>query len=1131
MKRRRKTGTGLLLCLVLLLTAAVLFFAGRENRNVRTGELSFPVRISEVLTRNASYPDPLGRLSDAVELENTSDRPVNLGGYGLSDTPDGVKYVFPAETEIPAGGCLLVWCSSEDTTGTCAPFALSRSGGEELCLMNSAGVVLDRALTVPCPRGYSLVREENGGLTACDVPTPGFPNTPEGLAAFRLLMGGEAYSIRINEIMSSNASYPNESGELFDWIELTNAGTEPRDIAGYSLTDTPGKARYAFPAGTVLQPGDCLRVDCARSAGGALAAPFGLSATAGETLVLCNASGIELQRVELPPLEEDSSYAFNGEEWIVTFAVTPGQPNSSPAAAPAESTLTGFIGGGPVIVSEAAPTNPGVYACADGTFPDWLELANIGTGSADLSDWWLSDDEKAPKKWQIPRGTVLQPGECLLIWADGTGAEHPGLCVGFSLSVGETVCLSTPEGEMVSALTLADAEKGQSVAVRGENAVPTSWCTPGYPNSDDGYAALQDSLVCTSPLQFLEVVTTNSRWYFQPNTVGYCDFLQLINNSQEPLSLQGYYLTDDYDEPLKWALPQGMVQPGASVTYFCSGDESNSTTSRYIHTNFSISSSGETLYLFREDGSLADYIRLHDVPFEGSCGRMTGKNGYFYFASASPTQEDFTGARMISETPVSPTQDGVFEGVDGVTVELSGSGPIYYTTNGAVPTAEDTLYTGPFKVSKTTVIRAASVSEDKLTGTPLTLSFILNEGHSLPVMSLVAEPSQLFHNGIYTACNPEREVPCSVSLFEENGSFTAECGLKMYGHTALYLPKKSMKLKFRSRFGDEALQYDVFGNGVESRSDLVVRAGQDYPYAIVRDELLTRLCNEFTDNVLAQSSKYCILYINGDYWGIYCLKEAFTGEFYAQTEGVSPESVTQIQAPAPVGSEFYDVFNYVWKHDMSVDENYREFCDMVDIDSVIDWCIIEGYSANADVQQNLRYFRSTENGNRWQLAFYDLDWAFYYDNNLNMVFYGIGEDGSFLQHCIYTSALLSNADFRDRFCTRLAEALAGTLSEEHVLATLDSLAAEIDPEVERERERWGSSYLSWQTQLQSVRDFVTNGWTTQIIDGAAAYCGLTPEERIAYFGEIEGITLEELLAVQASGTQTAAEAQPMEPVP
>lgn len=756
-----------------------------------------------------------------------------------------------------------------------------------------------------------------------------------------------------------------------------------------------------------------------------------------------------------------------------------------------------------VVVNEAAGSNLALLADADGQFPDWIELYN-GGGDADLGGWYLSDKEGDLKRWRIPDGTVLPQGGYLLLFASGKDRTEGELHTDFSLSAGESVYLSSPDGRCRSSLSLEGLKKGESAALLGATVSATRFSTPGYPNSDEGYTAMESAAVRTSPLLINEAVTSNANTLYQ-YPIGYCDWVEVKNVSAEVVELSEYCLSDDEDIPDLWRLPQRKLLPGETAVFYCSGDES--LTERYIvHTNFKLDGEGESLFLYKA-GLLCDYAYLHDIPNEGSMGRMNGENGFFLFPASTPHSENVNGFRCYAPSPVALTADGVFEGVESVTVELAADAPIYYTTDGSIPTAASTPYTAPITVSETAVIRAACVVEGKLTPRPLTLSYILNEGHTLPVASLVAEPGRLMGGGVYN--NPYdyfgemRQIPASVSLFEEDGRFTADCGVRMHGHTGLKLPKKSFKLLFRPRFGEESLHYDLFDSPVQDFTSLVLRAGQDYTYSIIRDELFSELCGDFTDKVLRQQYKYCVLYINGEYWGIYCFKEAFSEDYYASHANVSADSVTMVQAPAPLGGEFSnEVIRYCATHDMTQKENYDYLCSVVDMDSLIDWAIIEGYSANADVQQNLRYFRSTENGNLWQYAFYDLDWAFYYDiNNLGMVLAGIGEDGTELQHSTYIRTLLYNGEFRDRFCRRLAEALSSALSDEHVLSTIDELAGQIAPEVPRERERWDTG--GWEARVEELRQFVRNGWREKVINGACAYFALTEAERELYFAGVE----------------------------
>lgn len=1085
----------ILTVLFVLLLAAVLFFT-RDLGSHRSYLGGHPLRISELMSRNTSVPNADGILCDWIEIENRSEGSFDLSGYKLSDSITGAKYSFPTGTLIPAGGYLVVSCSATEEGESYAPFGLHRDGGETVILMNGGNTVIDEVVTLATPKNSTMIRQEDGSLLLSSTPTPGFENTAAGYEAYLASCGETDRSVRLNEVMSSNSLYY-IGGLCSDWVELHNLSDRSADISGYMLSDTLGSYNFAFPSGTIIPPRGYLLVNCSeiRGDGSALCAPFALSRQGGETLILTDASALVLDHVDLPAMKQNESYALTEDGWAISAYATPGFENTE-AGHSAYQSAQGYDSVS-VIVSEAVSANLAMVADAEGDFPDWLELCNTGSETADLSGWYLSDDESDPVGWRIPDGTTLAPGDTLLVFASGKSREGDELHASFSLSDGESAVLATPTGKIVSILPLRDLKKGEAAAVRGSEITATRFVTPGYENSDEGFIALQENAARSSPLLIDTVVVSNASAYYQPESGGYHDYVIVKNVSSAPVELGGYSITDDWEEPSKWQLPAGQLHPQETRVYFCSGDE-GLTHSHFIHANFSLSAEADALYLYSAEG-LADYVYLHDIPPNSPYCRRGSDNGFWYVQEASATEPE-RAFRAVSTAPLSLGAEGVFNGVDSVTVELSAADPIYYTTDGSIPTTASTRYEGPFTVDKTTVVRASCITADKLPGRPLTLSYIINENHSFPVASLVADPSDLFYSGIYDTFWNDREVEASVSFFEEDGAFSINCGIEMYGHTALMLDKRSFKLNFRPRY-EGFLSYDVFDNDIRSYASLVLRAGQDYPYAIFRDELFGDLCAEFTDDVLVQENKFCILYLNGEYWGIYIFKEAFSEEFYAAHRNVDPATVTREQAPVSPISPFRPVIDFAKHNDMSLDENYQTFCDMVNIDSLIDWAIMEGYSANSDIQQNLRYFRSTQNGNRWEYAFYDLDWAFYYDvNNMRQVFYGVGETGETLQHSTYCMALLNNEDFCHALCTRLAEALGGVLSDENVLAHIDRLEAQLEPEVARERERWGSSVESWHGRVQELRNFINNDWQEKLINGAVEYCRLTPEEKEAYFG-------------------------------
>jgi hypothetical protein len=99
-----------------------------------------PVVINELMADNTqSISDPQGEYDDWIELHNVSDKAVDLSGMYLSDSRKNLrKWAFPANTQIPAGGYLIVWADGDDTDapGLHASFKLSKKG-ETVMLINT----------------------------------------------------------------------------------------------------------------------------------------------------------------------------------------------------------------------------------------------------------------------------------------------------------------------------------------------------------------------------------------------------------------------------------------------------------------------------------------------------------------------------------------------------------------------------------------------------------------------------------------------------------------------------------------------------------------------------------------------------------------------------------------------------------------------------------------------------------------------------------------------------------------------------------------------------------------------------------------------------------------------------------
>ena len=756
---------------------------------------------------------------------------------------------------------------------------------------------------------------------------------------------------------------------------------------------------------------------------------------------------------------------------------------------------------GSVIISELMVRNKATLRSADGGFPDWVELKNISDREISLEDWTLSDGSR--KDGSVLPGRTLSPGEYLLIFASGK-TEHNGseLHTSFSISAGETLTLFSPMGNISSQVTCPDSGDDISYMLTGTGSFRESlYPTPGLDNTVAAYASLQEALSVKGPLVISEAATGNRSLLYSREYQDYPDWIEIKNTSSAPVELSSYYLSDRSSELRQFRLPAGTLASGASILILGFENGVTAWNGNSIVSSFRLDSENDQLFL--SDGEeIFDYVPLKDIPYGGSFGRMTGENGFFYFTEPTPGAENKNGKRYLCARPEADLEDGAYEDVDSLTVTLSADGDIFYTTDGSLPTKESTPYTGPVTIRSTCVLRAICSDGIGLDSRPMTATYLLNEGHTLPVLSVVADDAKELER-IYRQGIKGIELPGALEYFDGDEVFRIDCGVKMAGRASLGRAKKNLTFKFRGAYGQSRLDFDLFGGGICSFSSLTLRSGHDSDKAVIRNEISEDLCLACTDIVAAQRSKWVVMYMNGQYCGVYALKEKINRQFIADREGISKESVEIEEDPTILSTEFYNtVIYYCVNHDMTDPACYGHLCELLDIDSFIDWIIVEQYTGNFDILYgNTAFYRSEElDGNRWKAIFFDLDAAFRYDYYNFRNFFNI--DFQLNYYAQMLQKLLLNSEFRDKYVSRVAELLDGPLSNENVVEMMQAMYDLIDEEMKRDCVRWNISYQNYQNCARELMTLITaSDYETHSRETVAQWTYLTDEERIAYFGK------------------------------
>ncbi len=1079
MRSKREIMIAILLAACLLLGVAVLLLV---EDSVGTpvfydGEMkNICVRINEICSSNRSIiATDKGEFFDYIELYNYGET-FNLADFGLSnESGNGVAYKF-GDITFKSGTYLIVYLD-----GINVPFRLNSGGNEYISLVAWDGTVVDKATTVATASDEVMVWTKEG-FTVSSKASPGYPNTDEGVAQFLAGLTDGSMALAINEIFTANEStLPDHQGEFCDIVELKNVSNAVISLKGYFISDSLNDRLSCALPDVELAPGDLFLVYASgkdTSKKGEFHASFRISED--EDVVVSSGAKHFSQRVVFCENGYSQSRVNSESGFVYTsMLATPGFENTEAGVEALE--LSRIDNDAKLVINEILLSSDGVSY--GGKLRDVIEIMNISDETVSTKGWYISDSADDPYRFALPQ-KELAPNECLLLYAEDGKGEN--IC-GFGLSSGESVYLTTPDHKRSDYVSCADAGSGKSRSrfiEDGEAIYVDSDITLGFANTDEGRTNYAES-VRPSDVEISEAVPLNKQYLAGPYKT-YHDFVELHNRTDAKIDLTGWYLSDDSEEPRKGSLDGVTIPANGYVVIILSSDGLN-TPSGYKVLDFGLSSSGETLCLSKGD-EIIDCVYIPSVGQNTAYGRPDGKDEFTVLSSATPKEKNSAEAKETTPDPVASLAQGVYSDAS-ITLEFSGEGNIYYTLDCSVPTSASTRYTSPITLTKTTVIRCFALADGKKMSKICDLTYVINEPDTLETITIVTTPENLWdhYSGIY-ATGPKAEAAfpynganyynrwereATVSFFDKNGSgFSEYCGIRIFGGLSRALPKKSFAVFFRSSYGNGQLNYQLFEDDDLSVYEAFVlrNTGQDWKYTQMRDAMLTTIANEML-GIDVQNCRPVVVYLNGEYWGLYFIREKLNENYVAGHYNVDASEAEVAVANGTSSADYKALVNYASSNDLSIQANYDYVCSLMDVENYADYIALQMIIANTD-NGNIRFF--TYEGGKWRWIMYDVDQSFraaYFDtvaDHLNPN--GTGGGDKFSTRLI--NSLLKNPEFKKMFLTRMAWQMNNVWTVENVNAYIDEFAGMIQNDVARDRARWDRDYESWVTAVDSLRSFI-----------------------------------------------------------
>lgn len=928
-----------------------------------------------------------------------------------------------------------------------------------------------------------------------------------------------ADAVALSEIMISNkGSVPDNLGGYPDYIELHNGSTEKADISGYGLSDSLLEgAKYVFPAGTVLEPDAYAVVWCGGEAEDGMHAPFKLSA--GEEAVLFDASGRPLDTAVLNSVDSGMVLRREGEVWTQAKPC-PGYPKTEAGMAEYEASLkeTEDIG---LYINEFMASNATTICDSFGSYSDWIELYNSTDTDMDISGFGISDNLSQPMKYRFPDGTTIAAKGYLVVFCSGNeGMQNGELHAPFGLrSYGEDVVIANRAGRIIDSYSFKNQETDVSMARIPDGAgelQSNSQPSPGYPNTGAGYSAFDAAN--RLPLGGVYI----SEFGGSTGSVA-SDWVEIYNSTGSAVSLAGYGLSNNPKNPAKWVFPDISIEPGEYLLLYATGS-ADKAQKKNLKLNFCISSTGEALFFFDPNGKLIDKLSAGRMRSGQSYGR-DGSDNRFYYAEPTPGAQNGKGYEGITQLPAFSVTPGIYDNAVTVAITAGEGETIRYTTDCTTPNASSEVYSGELSISKNSVIRAAAFRDGYLSGDVATATYLFRSdgvNHALPVVTLVTDPDNLWNSktGIYATgdqFDPDAasyadtlksatyyqakfateeqvdtiwEKPAAFSLFDDNGKqvFTQNVGIRIAGSFGRGRAQKGFNVIARKEYGKGSMEYPFFENRPYTEYKAVVlRAGaQDQNRSKIRDELASGLLEGTDINILYQAYRPTVLYLNGEYWGVYFMKEKRNRFFVAQHENTENNVDLAIgkgfkQRSYGDNSDWVSLYEYATSHDLSSADAYNYVAERMDVDSFRDYMIAEIYNGNTDTY-NFQYYRLK--GGKWKFIFYDFCWGFQNPGHETLAF-RMGKTPSDVCSAKLFAAMLQNKGWRDSFCRRFGELLNTAFAPERVTALIEELYGYVEPEIKREREKFNKdtfmgvkqpntnlgTYEGFQSEISKLKDF------------------------------------------------------------
>ncbi|MBK7173799.1 MAG: lamin tail domain-containing protein [Bacteroidales bacterium] len=481
------------------------------------------------------------------------------------------------------------------------------------------------------------------------------------------------------------------------------------------------------------------------------------------------------------------------------------------------------------------------------------------------------------------------------------------------------------------------------------------------------------------------------------------DWIELYNAGSSVVNLKDYGLSDNPDNPDKWKFPVNFNLPshGYKIIWLSGRNESSLTG---IHTNFKLTQTkipAESLVLSDPTGVVLEEKVLEVTQLGHSRGRTTdGSSEWSVFTAPTfgSSNNSATPYTRYAEKPVMSVDAGFYTNSFSLTITTNElNAVIRYTTNGYEPKPTSLTVTGPITMATTRVMKAKTFSSDPQVLPSLVefRTYFFNVSHSLPVISVAADNLTDLLNGDASL------VPYgSYEYFGTDDQLTTSSygQINKHGQDSWGNPQRSIDVVSRDECGyNSALKNKFFKTSDRTEFQrLILRASGDDNYPAkdsaiqMRDDFIMTASDLMGQNLDWRRSHRCVLYANGQFWGVYAIRERdddadYCEYYYGQDKYNLQFCMLWGGTWSEYGGQqaiddYHDLYYYIMHNNMASPEKFDYVASQYDYTSLADYVIINSYVVCSDwINWNVGWWRgmdSTGSHKKWGYILWDEDATF-----------------------------------------------------------------------------------------------------------------------------------------------------------